>query len=838
MTSPAMSWPTLPLTEPVAVFALVMLIILVAPLVCARLRIPGLIGLIVAGVLVGPHGARLLMRDGTMDLLGTVGLLYIVFVAGLEIDLNQFIRHRYKSLVFGWTTYLVPQVTGTWIAREFLGFDWRAAILLGSMFGSHTLLAYPIASRLGIAKNPALVVAVGGTIVTDTAALLVLAIVARSTVGELDPAFWVQLTLAMGVFLALVGWGLPWLGRWFFRNVLAEDAAQFAFILAAVFSFAFLAKLAGLQAIIGAFLAGLALNRLVPSSSPLMSRIRFVGHALFIPFFLLSVGMLVDLRVFAAELASWKTALTMVVVVVATKWLAAFLSMLVLRFDRDQGWVLFGMSVNQAAATLAAVFVGFQLELFDQAVLNGAILMVLVSCFLGAWATETYGRRIAVADEAAPVALDRPERILVPLANPASAPALVDLALMVRSRNSHEPLYPLTVAREGADVEGEVARSERLLATAVAHASAADVPASPVTRVDGNVASGMVRAVRELRASAVVVGWDGRPTSRWHVLGRTLDDFLAQTTQMVLACRLRGPLNVDSRVVLLAPPFADREPGFREAAQAVKNLANELGAPLLLVAPERAVERLARALEGLRPAVPIQSHALRSWDALPGGLPLEEGRSDLCILLSARHGRVSWRPNLDTLPGQLARLHDGLDLIVLYPAEATDTGEFHLPTPSFQPLPALRGEDIRLDLGPGPWESALRSLLASRLAERPAALESALGALSTNAETLSLEVSPGIVLLHAHLGELAAPHFLVGLSHEGIAFPRVHDPAHVVLVLIGPERDRGERHLALLSALARMVRPSGLVEDLLAARTPQEARAILLRGAHAVGTGA
>lgn len=834
-----MSWPTLPLTEPVAIFALVMLIILVAPLVCTRLRIPGLIGLIVAGILVGPHGARLLMRDDTMNLLGTVGLLYILFVAGLEIDLNQFVRHRYKSLVFGSLTFLIPQVGGTWIAREWLGFGWPAAILLASMFASHTPLTYPIASRLGIAKNLALVVAIGGTLVTDTAALLVLAIIARSTSGDLDASFWVQLAISLGVFLALVGWGLPILGRWFFRNVLADGNAQFAFILASVFSFAFLASRAGLEAIIGAFLAGLALNRLIPSSSALMSRVLFVGNALLIPFFLLSVGMLVDVRVFAANLDSWKVAGVMVGVVVAAKWLAALVSMLLLGFSRDQGWLLFGISVNQAAATLAAVFVGFELGLFDQAVLNGAILMILVSCFLGAWATETYGRRLAVADEGSPPeALDRPERILVPLANPANAALLMDLALMVRSSHSHEPIYPLTVAREATDVESEVARSEKLLSSAVAHAAAAAVPASPVTRVDGNVANGMVRAVRELRASAVVVGWDGRPTSRWHVLGRTLDDFLAQTTQMVLACRIRGPLNVDSRVVLVAPPFADREPGFREAVRAVKNLASELGAALLLVAPERALDRLARGLEALRPAVPLQTHALRSWDALPAGLPLEEGGADLCILLSARHGRVSWRPNLDTLPRQLARSHEELDLIVLYPAEAVDTGEFHLPSLAVEPLPTLRSEDIRLDLGPGPWEGALRSLLATRLAERPAALEAALGALTTNAQTLSLEVSPGIVLLHAHLSELAAPHFLVGLSREGICFPRVDDPTHVVLVLIGPERDRGERHLALLSALARMVRPAGLVQDLLAARTPQEARAILLRGTHAVGTGA
>lgn len=826
-----MSWLELPLKEPVAIFALVMTIILVAPLVCARLRIPGLIGLIVAGLLVGPNGARLLMRDDTMNLLGTVGLLYIVFVAGLEIDLNQFIRYRNRSLVFGTLSYLIPQVTGTWVALEVLGFDWPAAILLGSMFGSHTLLAYPIASRLGIAKNPALVVAVGGTMVTDTAALMVLAVIARSTVGDLDTAFWVQLGVSMGIFLALVGWGLPLLGRWCFRHVLAEGTAQFAFILAAVFTFAMLAKLAGLQAIMGAFLAGLALNRLIPPSSPLMNRIEFVGHALFIPFFLLSIGMLVDLRVFAAGWESWKVAGSMVAVVIATKWVAAMAAMVVLRFDRDQGWVLFGMSVNQAAATLAVVFVGFELALFDHAVLNGAVLMVLSSCFLGAWATETYGRRIATADVHAPLAVvDRPERILVPLANPASAPLLMDLALMVRSTRSHEPVYPLTVAREGADVESEVARSEKLLSTAVAHATAAAVPVSPVTRVDGNVASGMVRAVRELRASHVLVGWDGKPSSRWHVLGRTLDDLVAQTAQMVMACHVSGPLNVIGRVVLLLPPFADREPGFREAARAVKNLASELGATLVLAAPGRALARLERAFAALRPDVPLETSELLDWDALPTGLPHEPGAPDLVVLLSARQGRVSWRPDLETLPRLVARRWPELDFIVLYPAElAADGADPRLAQPSLDPVAALGVEDIDLELSPGSWEEAVRELLARRLGGRPAVLAEVQAAVEEGVRNVSVEVRPGVVLLHAHARELEAPLLAIGVSHEGLEFPNVAGPVHVVLILVGPEADRGERHLALLSSVARMVRPERLVDELLASPSPQDARRILLR---------
>ena len=827
-----MNLPSFPTSDPVLIFALVMGIILVAPLVCARLRIPGLIGLIVAGAIVGPNGARLMERGETMSLLGTVGLLYIVFTAALEMDLAQFIRYRHRSLFFGSISFLVPQTVGALLGHYLLGFGWPEALLLGSMLAPHTLLTYPIVSRLGISKNAAVVTVVGGTIVSDTAALLMLAVIARRTTGELDGAFWIQFLASMSVFLALVAFGLPRLGRWFFRNVLAESTAQFAFILACVFTFAYLAKVAGLQTLIGAFLAGLALNRLIPPSGPLMNRIQFVGHALLIPFFLISVGMLVDVRVFAGGWTSWTVALVMIGVVVGSKFAASMISMRAFRFSRVQGMVMFGMSVNKAAATLAVVFVGVELGLFDEVVLNGAVMLILVSCMLGAWVTEKYGRRLAMRDASGPAeVLERPERILVPLANPANAPLLVDLALMVRSKNSHEPLYPLMVAREDVDVDGQVARSEKLLSVAVMHAAAADVPVSPVTRVDGNVASGMVRAVRELRTSHVIVGWDGKPSSRWHVLGRTLDDFVAQTSQMVMACRMHEPLNVDSRVVVLVPPFADREPGFREAAQALKNLASELGAPLVLVATGLSLARLGQAFGELRPEVVLENHEIADWNTVPAGLPHAEGDPDLVVLLSARQGRLSWRPNLETLPGIIARRWPLLDFIVLYPAEvaAEAAEELRLAAPRPDPLAALGIEDIQLGLESADGEAAVRALLERRLGRQPAALEEALAAVWAGALDVSVEVSPGVALLHAHVRGLSAPLLEVGVSRKGLTFPHIDDPVHVVLILVGPESDRGERHLAMLSSVAQMMRPAHLVEQLTTATTPAQARAILLR---------
>ncbi|HEY4650687.1 MAG TPA: cation:proton antiporter, partial [Pontibacter sp.] len=274
---------TLPFEDPVMIFMMVLLIILVAPMILNRLRIPGIVGLIIAGVLVGPNGLNLLMRDASIILFGTVGILYIMFLAGLEVDMIDFKKNKNKSMVFGALTFLIPITVGTLVFYYIMGYEILSAILLSSMFSSHTLIAYPIASRLGLNKNEAVTITIGGTIITDTAVLLVLAVVAGSAEGNIDFFYWIKLAMSLSVFAAVVMFGFPYIARWFFRHIEGEKGAQFIFVLTMVFAAAFLAELAGVEAIIGAFLAGLALNTLIPHTSALMNRIEFVGNNVFIP---------------------------------------------------------------------------------------------------------------------------------------------------------------------------------------------------------------------------------------------------------------------------------------------------------------------------------------------------------------------------------------------------------------------------------------------------------------------------------------------------------------------------------------------------------------------------
>lgn len=664
-----------PFQDPVLIFAVVLLIILAAPLLFKRLRVPGLIGLILAGVVIGPNALNLLDRDPTIVLLGTVGLLYIMFLAGLEINLNLFAKNRNQSLIFGGLTFILPQAMGALMAFYLLGgvfgmeFGWAAAILLGSLFASHTLLAYPIASRLGLSKTTYSTTAVGATIITDTAALLVLAIVAASTRGALDTAFWIRLVVSLAIFVFIMFWLVPRIGRWFFRAVRGQADAEYVFVLSAVFVAAVLAEVAGVEAIIGAFLAGLALNRLVPEHGPLMSRITFVGESLFIPFFLLSVGMLVDLRVLVSGIDAWIVAGSMTITVVLAKGAASLLTGPLFGYSSDETKVVFGLTIPQAAATLAAALIGFEVGLFDTAILNGTIVMILVTCLAGPYVTERWGRKLALRQEAEPMDLsDAPQRILVPLANPATAEPLMDLAFFLRDPRLNEPLMPLTVARDGASADEEVVRAEKLLEHAVAHAAAADVPVVPMTRVADSVPEGIKRAVKERRISTLVIGWNGQPSAQQRIFGGVLDVVLDQSTQQLLVCRIEHPLNTTQRVMLAVPPFAQREVGFPEAARSARLIAGQVGARLVVLTDPSHRESVKRIMKPLKPDVDVKYPELSSWGGLVEYLDEHLEANDLLILMTAREETISWRPALDRMPRVFSQRYDQANFITLYPA--------------------------------------------------------------------------------------------------------------------------------------------------------------------------
>jgi len=437
---------TLPLENPVLKFLIILLIILIAPILLNKLKIPHLLGLIIAGAIIGPHGFFLIERDSGIILSGTAGLLYIMFLAGLEIDLAEFKKNSVKSLIFGMYTFLIPMILGIVVGIWVLKYSIPTSVLLASMFASHTLIAYPIISKLGIAKNKAVNITVGGTMITDTLALLVLAVIVGMTAGEVNTAFWVRLSVSLIIFASIVMLVFPLIARWFFKKY-EDSVLQYVFVLVMVFMGSVLAEIAGVEAIIGAFLSGLALNRLIPHTSALMNRVEFVGNAIFIPFFLIGVGMLIDYRAFFTDIETIKVGTIMVVVATLAKFLAAWLAQKTFGFSVDQRRLIFGLSNAQAAATLAAVLVGYNIilgenpdgtpiRLLSESVLNGTIVMILVTCTIATFQAQKGAKNLALKEASEDDNDDQEiqEKILIPVSNPETIDEMINLAVTIKSK--------------------------------------------------------------------------------------------------------------------------------------------------------------------------------------------------------------------------------------------------------------------------------------------------------------------------------------------------------------------------------------------------------------------
>jgi Kef-type K+ transport system membrane component KefB/mannitol/fructose-specific phosphotransferase system IIA component (Ntr-type)/nucleotide-binding universal stress UspA family protein len=810
---------SLPITDPVLIVALAMALFLAAPLLMERLRMPGIIGLIVAGAVVGPHGVGLLDRDPTIVLLGTVGLLYLVFLAGLELDLHRFAEYRRGSVIFGAISFGVPMGLAALI-MPWLGFSLSAAVLIGSIIGSHTLLAYPIVSRLGLVKNRAVTTVVGGTLVTDTLALGVLAVVAGSLEGEISAVFFLRLFGVLAIYVTLVVVGVPRLGRWFFRNTPGQAPAEFIFLMVVLFGSAFLASLAGAQPIIGAFLAGLTLNRLIPNQGPLMNRVRFVGNALFIPFFLISVGMLVDARVLVGDPGVWIIAATLTVMVHAGKLGASWFSQRLFHYSREEGLLMFGLSVPQAAATLAVTFVGLEIGLFDEIVVNAVIVMILVTGLVGPSLVERYGRRIARHEEQKPYDPDEaPRRILIPISNPATAEALLDIAFLLRGRQSDEPIYPLMVVPEAEEAaEAKVAEAEKMLGHAVIYAAGADVPVVPLTRVDRNIPTGITRGIAETRSSLVVIGWDARRTADTRIFGSVLDQLLEQTRQLVLVAKLGHPLNTTRRILLVVPPASKHHTGFYGAVQAVKLMANQLGATIEGLVVQGDTARYQTLVGEIRPQVPIEWRFISRWSELTSALRDEFEPDDLVVVLSARRGAVSWDRELERLPTHLPGI--GVDsFLMVFPSEARPA-----PRRDFAGtvLPrALAPERVVFDLPRGPFEQALDALLRTSLTDDLHRLRQISSALAASEREFSNEIIPGVVVPHAQVHGLPEPMLFLGISPDGIEFPNATRPARIVFILLSPP-DEPEQHLRDLAEVVRLVGNHARVRALLASSTADD----------------
>jgi Kef-type K+ transport system membrane component KefB len=662
----------IPFTNPVLIFAVLLLIVLISPLLLKRLNVPGIIGLIIAGVIIGPHGLDLISDSEGVNMFSSIGLLYIMFIVGLELDLNEFKANRNKSVVFGFFTFIIPLIIGFPVCYYLLGYDVFASFLTASMFSTHTLVTYPIVSRMGVSKNQAVAITVGGTILTDTAVLVILAIVLNSHSGNFNFQFLLRLFISISIFSFIVFFLIPKIARWFFQKVESEKYSHYIFVIFIVFLAGFLAELGGIEPIIGAFAAGLALNRLIPHSSALMNRIEFIGNSLFIPIFLISVGMLVNVSVVFSGTTTLYIAVVLSVVALLGKWLSAFLTQKTFKYSVAQRNLIFGLSSSHAAATLAVILVGFKAGIIDEYILNGTIVLILLTCLIASFVTQKAAKEIAIAEEDEDIIPSElghfaQEKILVPIADPANIGKHIELAMMLKDKKSVNSISLLGVVPNNEEAERNIINFKKKLLEQVSDAVAADLVVDVIATIDHNVASGIVRTARETMSDIVILGWPGKVGVLEKLVGDKVDLIIKNMDKNLFICHLEKKMITHKRIVVVSPPLAEKELGFDIWVNKVVQLSKELTLPVLHIGhPE--TQHLISSNKKLKANFTYKEFV--DWsDPLACGDEIKE--NDIFIFVSAHPGYVSHIPVLDNMPTRIERRFPDVSRIVVFPKRYT-----------------------------------------------------------------------------------------------------------------------------------------------------------------------
>ncbi len=655
----------LPLKNSVLILAITLLIILFSPLLFKRFRIPGVIGLIMAGVIIGPNSFHIIESTNSFELFSKTGLLYIMFLAGLEIDMQEFSHNRNKSLVFGALTFLIPISVGYVVCVYVFNFSLWPALLLASIFSTHTLLSYPIVSNMGIIKNRAVQVTFGGTIITDSAVLILLGVITNMVTGEVSGLFWLRVTVSLALLLFATLYLLPKISRWFFRNIEAQASSHYIFVLAVVFISGFLSELAGVEPIIGAFLAGLGLNKVIPHTGILMNRINFIGNTLFIPFFLISAGMLVDLRLFFQGGSALLFAGILCVVGIVTKYLAAWLTSLIYKYSRYERNLIFGLSVSHAAATLAVIKVGFDIGLFDQNVINATIILILISCLVSSFSTERAARKIAILEkDVVRRGNDKPERILIPVSNPENIQRLIDLALLIKDQNSHEPVYPLSIVEDDADADEKINVVKKVIEGVAEQISSGDKKVEVLKKVDLSIVDGIVRTAKAYNISDIIISYKAQQGNPNKIFGNIANNLLGKSRQAIIISKILQPLSTFRRIIVVLSPNAELENGFKRSVIKINCLLKQLGEEKMIYGIQSTLDDFA-GIANDRKKVFYKYQAVTDFEDFQ---PVNDVRNDdLFIFLNARKQTLSFDYHVDEMSRRLGRNNEFTSFTIFYP---------------------------------------------------------------------------------------------------------------------------------------------------------------------------
>lgn len=660
-----------PLTGPIEIFFLVLLIILICPLLFRKLGIPQIVGLIIAGILIGPYGFNILSRDASFQIFGEVGILYLMFLAAVEINMFHLKKNLGKGLIFGLITFIIPTLFGIFGSRLAFNAGWSTCVLISTMYAAHTLIAYPIVSKFGLQNSPPAIIAVCSTIVTVLLALIMLAgVVDSSASGGFHVSRFIGLLGLTVIYAVVVGFLLHYLTKYFFRKI-SDQVNQFIYVLAMIFLSSLLSKLIGLEAILGAFYAGLVLNRFIPERSGLMGRISFVGNAIFIPYFLIGVGMLINVEViFRSWNVAW-VAVNMIVVALLAKWIAAWLSSKIFSFSATGRRLMFGLTSGKAAATIAAALIGFQNGLITEDMLNGAVVMILVSCIVASVCTQNAAKNLRIELTEQELKKDSLEpgaysRQLVAVANPVTAENLMKMALLMRHKNNENPVAALFV--RDTDDARRVQTGRNALSIAVAAAQAVDIDVNDIERFDVNVVAGLTNVAKQNNSSDIFLGLHRRSNIVDSFYGTMTEQLLDYSNKMIFISRCFVPVDTLARLFVLVPDKAEYETGFQAWVERVSNLASQLAAKVIFLSFPATSSFIRNIVISEGYAIRHEYRDLSTWDdfILHSSDITDE---DLLIVVGARKGSVSFNSDLEGLTGYLQKNHSNNNLVVIYPEQ-------------------------------------------------------------------------------------------------------------------------------------------------------------------------
>lgn len=663
-----------PFSNPVAIFFTVMALILIVPMVLQKLRIPNIVGLIAAGVVIGPHCLHILDRDSSFEIFGQVGILYLMFLAGVEIDMLNLRRNWRQGMRFGLLSFVLPMAGGILVGRMVLGFSWPTALLVSSMLSSHTLISYPVVARFGLSGERSSVIAVCGTIVAVLLSLLLLAEVVDLHSGDgVDAVRPALLVFSIAIYAAATWYGLSAAARWFFRHF-NDRVQQFIFVMAGMLLSALVSQLIGLEGILGAFYAGLVLNRFIPSRSSLMSRLEFVGSAVFIPYFLIGVGMMMNVGViFRSWNVAW-LALCMTLTALFCKWLSAYIVQRVMHLSADDRRLVFGLTSGKAAATIAATIIGYGVGLISEDVMNAAVIMILVCCAVASVMTEraAKGVRMRITERELSgasrtgIGAGSGQRQLVALANPVTAAGLLRLAFLMRRDKCEEHITGLFV--RNSDDSTAIGMGRGAMKEAAAAAASVDIPFDEVERFDVNTVAGINNVMKERHCTEILIGLHRRSNVVDTFYGSMTEQLLHATDRMIIMSRCFVPVNTLSRIVMYVPPRAEYETGFQLWIDRIGMLAAHTGTSLLVFAHPDTIRHLRPLMEGVYHAE-MSFVEMPMWDDFITLSAQIDDDDDLFVVVSARPGSLSYSSDLEGMPHFLSRYFSRHNLLVIYPSQ-------------------------------------------------------------------------------------------------------------------------------------------------------------------------